>query len=298
MKPMTRTASVRLLTLVAGATLLAGACSDDKDGASLKDDGAPTTTNRALVSQEEITELKTVSEGKLTACTDTASPPFGFEDAGQIDGIGPELIRGLAGRLARNAEMVPTASEDALPAVESGKCDVTGAVMTEVAKKTHLFSEPYLVVYPSLLVRAADAAKYQDLAALKGRAVGVPGGTTAEAYAKKTGEGVTVKVFGTAGDSDSLFAALEGGQVEAVIHDLPVAAFRASSSGGKTAVTKIFTDAEKKIYALAMPKDRADLKKVVDDGLVQIKSDDTYPTVLRRFLGEFAAQALKDVGGP
>lgn len=290
----------RLLPLLIVLTLFAGAaCSDDEEGDSLNEDSAP-TTGAERVSQEDIAELKTIAAGKLTACIDTANSPFGFEEGGQIDGIDPELVRGLAGRFALNAEFVPVARKDVLSALDAGRCDLSAAAVavTEDGEKTHLFSEPYLLVYPSLLVRAADTEKYKDLDALSGRTIGVQGGTTAADYAKKNSGGATVEEFGDVGNQGDLFAALDAGQVDAVVHDLPVNAYRASTSAGKTVVTKVFTDADKKPVALAMPNDRADLKKVIDDGLLQVKSDDTYPTVLRRFLGEFAAQALKDVGGP
>lgn len=291
----------RPLAVVALVALVAGACSkDDKDGAAgLKDDNAP-TTGQTRLPQDAAANLKVIAAGKLTACTAKANVPFAFEEAGKIDGLDPELVRGLAGRFALNGEFVPVDGNDALSALDAGKCDVAaaGVAVTEDAKKTHLFSEPYLLVYPSLLVRTADAAKYKDLASLEGRTVGVQAGTTSAAYAKKAAAGATIKEFGDISDAGELFGALEGGQLDAVVQDLPVTAYRASSTGGKTAVTKIFTDAEKKFYALAMAKDRADLKKVIDDALLQVKSDDTYPTVLRRFLGDFAGQALKDVGGP
>ncbi len=293
---ITRTARVRFAALIVGMALLIGACSDEDDK-FLREDTAP-ADGGAAVSAEEVAELKTVTKGKLTACIDTSNRPFAFEEGDQVDGVEPELLRGLAGRFALETAFVPTAREAALEGVDSGKCDFTGMVMSEEVEKTHLFTEPYFVVYPSLLVRTTDADRYNGVATLKGRVVGVQAGTTAAAYAKANARGATVKEFTGDPENDGLFAALDGGQVDAVIHDLPGAAFRAGTSGGKTAVTKIFTDAEKKIYAFALPKDQGDLQKVLDDGLVQVKSDDTYPTVLRRFLGDFAAQALQDVGGP
>ncbi|HVE47391.1 MAG TPA: ABC transporter substrate-binding protein [Acidimicrobiales bacterium] len=290
-----RLARLRLLPLLIVLALFAGAaCSEDEEGDSLKEDTAP-TTGEERVSQEEVAKLKTVAAGKLTACTDTAAAPFGFEEGGTIDGIEPELVRALAGRFALNGELVATPAKDVLAALDSGKCDVAGVAVTDEVEKTHLVSEPYFVVYPSLLVRAADAERYKELAALKGRKVGVQTGSTSAAFLAKSGADATISELATPAE---LFSALEGNQIDAVVDDLPVNAYRASTSGGRTSVTTVFTDAEKKVYALAMARDRADLKKVIDDGLVQVKSDDTYPTVLRRFVGSFAAQALKDVGGP
>ena len=43
-------------------------------------------------------------------------------------------------------------------------------------------------------------------------------------------------------------------------------------------------------YGLALRKGDTALKAALDDALVQVKSDDTYPTILRRFLGDTAGQ--------
>ena len=296
MKLNTRTGMVRLLSLLAGSILVAGACSDD-DG-SLKADTSPTTTEAALA-PDAAAKVKTIQAGKLTACIDVANPPFGLDAEGQVDGIEPELVRGLAGRFALNGEFVPVARKDALSALDAGKCDVTAATVavTEEAKLTHLFSDPYFVVYPSLLVRSADLPKFKDLDALDGRTIGVQAGTTGAEYAKKKAAGATVKEFGDVGSAGDLFTALERGQIDAVVHDLPINVHH-SLSAGETTVAKIFTDAEKKQYALALPRESTDLKKLLDNALAQVKADDTYPTPLRRFLGEYAAQVLKDIGAP
>lgn len=292
---------VRAFTMVVVVTLFAGAaCSDDKDGDGALEKDSSTTTGQTALAPEAAAKVKTVGDGRLTACIDVSNPPFGIEEGGKVDGIEAELVRGLAGRFALNGDFVPVAGgEEALSALDAGKCDVAAATVavTDDTRKNHLFSDPYFVVYPSLLVRSGDAAKFSDLGALDGRTIGVQTGTTSAQYAKKNGTGATIREFGDAGDQGGLLAALEAGQIDAVVHDLPVNAHHALSTD-KTAVAKIFTDADKKLYGLAMPKERADLKKLLDNALAQVKSDDTYPTPLRRFLGDFAAQVLKDIGAP
>lgn len=292
--------SARAFTLFAVVALLAGAaCSNGKDGdASLEEDSSPTTPGTALA-PDAAAKVKTVQEGKLTACVDVSNPPFGIEENGKVDGIEPELVRAVAGRFALGGDFVPVAAGEALSALDAGKCDIAAATVaiTEDARKKYLFSDPYFVVYPSLLVRSGDSAKFKDLAALDGKQIGVQAGTTSAQYAKKKAGGATVKEFGGAGDEGALFAALENGQIDAVVHDLPVNAHRALSTG-KSSVVKIFSDAEKKLYGMAMSREREDLKKLLDNALAQVKSDDTYPTPLRRFLGDHAAQVLKDIGAP
>lgn len=289
MTPLTAARWPWALALLGMAALVLGACSDD-DG---DDRATSSTTATTQVSQEAAAKLKLVQPGRLTACTDPTRPPFSFEASGQLDGIEPELVRGLGGRFALTGDPVRVGAGEALSALDAGRCDVAAIAVTEEAKKAYLLSEPYLLVRQSLLVRAADAERYKELDALRGRAVGVQAGTAGAGLAREIGGGATVQELATVGE---LFAALEAGRVDAVVHDLPVNAYRASTGGG-TVVTKVFDDEDGRPHALAVPKGRTDLKKVLDDALVQVKSDDTYPTVLRRFLGDFAAQALRDVGG-
>ncbi|MGI8686436.1 MAG: ABC transporter substrate-binding protein [Acidimicrobiales bacterium] len=265
--------------------LIAGACKDA--GAPTGQASGPTTTFAGPAAGQK---PATVRAGKLTACTAVPDPPFAFEDDGELDGIDIEFVRALAGRL----NLVPTFEQvdqgQLFKSLDAGRCDIVASSMTITPERLETvdFSAPYFQVDQSLLVRKGDEARFADLPALAGRTIGVLASTNGAAYAKANAGGATVTEFGGA---DELLTALTGGQVDAALQDLPVNAFDAASTG-ETVVVKTFADGDKEQYGLAMKKGGTALTTAVDGALVEIRSDDTYPTILRRFLGSTAGQVL------
>lgn len=273
----------RILALAVALALAAGACSSDSN---TKADQANTATTKS--GPDAGKALKTVAAGKLTACVDVPYAPFEFEENGQFDGIDVELVRAIAGRLALTPEFVDVDFDGIFSALNAGKCDIVASSVTITAErqKTLDFSAGYFQINQSLLVRKGDETKYNDLPALAGKTIGVQSETTGADFAKADAKGATVKEFTGA---DELFTALKAGQVDAVLQDLPVNAYRAKTAGDSV-VAKVFTEGDKEEYGLAMRKGQTDLKAAIDDALARVKSDDTYPTILRRFLGDTAGQ--------
>ena len=97
--------------------------------------------------------------------------------------------------------------------------------ITDERKEQVDFSDPYFDADQSLLVRADDAGDLVTLDDLAGETIGVQSGTTGETYAKEnTPDGATIKSFE---DADGLFAALTSGDIDAILQDFPVNAYRA-----------------------------------------------------------------------
>jgi len=270
---------------VAALLVVAGAgCSEPAKPAG-RPSGPPDTSVGPVAGQA----LKTVAQGRLTACTAVPDPPFAFDDEGELDGIDIELVRAVAGRL----NLVPTFEQlepgELFGAMDAGRCDLVAASVTITAERqrTVAFSAPYFQVDQSLLVREGDEARYPDLAALAGRTIGVQAASNGAAYAKANAGGTTVQEFSGA---DALLTALAAGQVEAALQDLPVNAFDAKTTG-ETVVVRTFADGDQEQYGFAMPAGRMALRTAVDGALAQVRSDDTYPTILRKFLGSTAGQA-------
>jgi polar amino acid transport system substrate-binding protein len=274
----------RFLAAAAALVLVVGACSDDgKD----PETGSPVTSS-VPVGPEAGKALDTVVEGKLTACTDTPRAPFEFDADGQLDGIDIELVRAVSGRLALAPAFVELHGDQLFEGLDDGRCDLVASsvAITPERQKTLDFSAGYIRIHQSLLVRKADQATVGDLAALAGRTVGVEAASAGAAYARRNAAGVSVKEFA---GTDELLSAFAAGQVDAVLHDLPVNAYEATTSGASV-VVKVFTEEGGDEYGLVMKKGAAALKSAVDGALAQVRSDDTYPTILRRFLGDSAGQ--------
>ena len=268
-----------LLALLVVLALVAAACGDDGDDDEGGDGEKPVT--------EQGQALKTVSEGKLTVCTDIPHAPFEFEEEGKVVGIDAEIVRAISGRLGLTPEFRDTDSDGIFDALDEEKCDViaSSVAITDERKKTVDFSDGYFEIVQSMLVRKADAATYTGFAALKGRTIGVQSGTTGAAFAKKEASphGITVKEFAAA---DELFTALEANEIDAVVQDFPVNAYNAKTTGDTVVSAKF--EAEKEEYGIVVPKGKDALLKAIDDALTQIRSDDTYNTIIRHYIGEAA----------
>lgn len=277
-----RFTALRLLALVAALCLVAGACGDDDDDGGDSGGGTGTT----LSGPDAGKALKTVSAGKLTACTDVPYAPFEFEESGQFDGIDIELVRAVSGRLALTPEFVDVDFDTIFTALNSGRCDIVASSVSinEERLKTLDFSEGYFEINQSLLVRKGEEGTLNDLPAFAGKTIGVQSETTGAAFARANAPGATIREFTGA---DELFTALKARQVDAALQDLPVNAYNAQTTG-ETVVAKVFTEGEKEQYAFAMKKGSTELKQAIDGALAEVKADDTYPTILRRFLGDAA----------
>ena len=274
----------RLLVAVVAVAVLVGACSDDDpDGAT-----SATSVTATMTGPDAAANLDLVADGKLTACTDVPRPPFTLEENGQLDGIDVELVRALAGRLALTADFKDVDGAGIFAALDAGECDIVASsvLVTDERRKTVELTEPYFRVDQSLLVRKGDESTYDELATLRGRTIGVQAGTAGAAFAKERAEGATVRELPS---TDDLFAALAARQVDGVVHDYPVNANHALTTG-EAVVSKTFPEEDDEEYGLALRKGNTALKAALDDALVQVRSDDTYPTILRRFLGDTAGQ--------
>ncbi|HEX2040320.1 MAG TPA: basic amino acid ABC transporter substrate-binding protein [Acidimicrobiales bacterium] len=274
-----RTRRARLLLLfIALLALVAAACGDDDEDGAGGDDQPVSEQGRAL---------ETVSQGKLTVCTDIPYAPFEFEEEGKVVGIDAEIVRAISSRLGLTPEFRDTDFEGIFAALNAGQCDViaSSVSITDERKKTVDFSDGYYEIVQSMLVRKADAATYTSFAALKGRTIGVQSGTTGADFAKKEAapHGITVKEFGAA---DELFTALKANQIDAVVQDFPVNAYHAKTAGD-AAVSARF-EGEKEQYGIVVPKGEDALLKAINDALRQIRSDDTYNTIIRHYVGDTA----------
>jgi ABC-type amino acid transport substrate-binding protein len=114
--------------------------------------------------------------------------------------------------------------------------------------------------------------------------VGVQLGTTGELKAKElkdqgkiTGE---VRSFDTITDA---FSALENGQVDAVINDLPVSLDKANQSDGTLEVVENIPTGEQ--YGIAFPEG-SDLLEPTNKALEEIKKDGTYAKIYEKWIGK------------
>jgi polar amino acid transport system substrate-binding protein len=259
-----RTTTRKTSAVLAALALAATACGDGVDTADA--------------------ELDLVTAGTLTVCSDIPYEPFEFEDPDSeigYSGFDIELMQAIAATADLEVAVVATGFEPLTSgtAMATGQCDVAASAMTITPERAENidFSDPYYEALQSLLVPVdSDVASIDDLTA--GVVVGVQSGTTGEDYANDNVPGAEIRSFEDPGD---LFVALDAGQIDAILQDLPVNAERALGDDGVEVIQEYDTDES---YGFAFEQDRGDdLVSVVNDGLQQVRDDGTYDALFDKY---------------
>lgn len=233
-------------------------------------------------SEPAAASVETIKEGVLTVCTDSPYPPMEFEENGEFTGFDIELMRAIAEELGLTVEVVNSGFDPITSgtALESGQCDIAAAsiTITPEREKAIAFSEPYFDAEQSLLVKSdSGIASLEDL---EGKNIGVQSGTTGEGYAKDNDPGAAeIRSFDAPGD---LFSALEAGQIDAILQDLPVNGYRSTQDDSVEVVETYPTDEQ---YGFAMSKDNTAMKTAVDDALASLRDSGAYDELFKEWFG-------------
>ena len=103
----------------------------------------------------------TLSEGVLTICTYTEFAPFSYEDRGDIVGTDISLLREFAAKTDLGIKIIKRGFPGLWETPSDGDCDVAAAGMMEHEDRrlgrNAVWSDPYLLVRRSLLIRRSDA---------------------------------------------------------------------------------------------------------------------------------------------
>ena len=193
----------------------------------------PTTSTPAAV------ELETFTEGKLTIATgEPAFSPWVLNDAPESgEGFEAAVAYAVAEQLGFAAEdvvWVRTPFEAAIaPGPKDWDFNLQQFSITEDRKAAVDFSSPYYTTSQAVLTTegsaAADAASLADLTGLK---IGTSVGSTSYAAAVAQFGEDSVQVFN---NNDEVVAALQAGQIDALVIDLPSAFYLRDAvlDGGK-----------------------------------------------------------------
>ena len=211
-----------LIAPVFALAVLAGCGSDDDE----------TSTSASAVSADDCTpeNLETLEPGKLTVATDSpAFPPY-FEDDDPTNGQGFEsaVAYAIADELGfEEADVewvVEPFNSSYAPGPKDFDFDVNQISITPKRAEQVDFSSPYYEAEQAIVVnKDSEYADASSLADFADATIGVQIGTTSqEAVEAEIQPTETPQVFDTSND---VVSALENGQVDAVVVDVPTAYF-------------------------------------------------------------------------
>jgi len=166
-------------------------------------------------------QLANLGGRRIRVATDATYPPFEMLDRNKnIIGYDIDLIREICRLVNCRPEIKSVAWEGILPGVQKGDYDVaiSGITITEERRKVVDFTDPYIEVGQTVLVRA-DEARIRGVEDLRDKSVAVQIGTTNDELATrlhKAGKIRQVKRYRT---FDLAVQALLNKDVDAVIID-------------------------------------------------------------------------------
>jgi polar amino acid transport system substrate-binding protein len=230
---------------------------------------------------EPAAEVTTIEAGKLLAGSDTEFPPFEFIEGDEVKGFDVDLLTAIGDKMGLEVVFMTEIFDTLIPTLKAGgKFDVIASGMT-IKPERQLeidFSDPYYDSNQSLVM--AKGSAYAGPEDLTGKRIGVQSGTTGEAWAKENIEDATLVPFNSATDA---FAALQAGNVDAVVNDLPVSAeLLKEDDRGMEIVAQIPTGEQ---YGFGVSKDNPELLAAINDALAELKADGTYNEIYQKWFG-------------
>jgi arginine transport system substrate-binding protein len=225
----------------------------------------------------------------ITWATEATYPPFEFiEASGQIKGYDIDIANALCAQIKAQCTFSNQPWDSLIPSLKLGKFDaLIGAIAITDARKQQVdFTNPY---YENAASFVAPIAQHLALtsASLKGKTIGVQGGTTFAQYVQaKYGDEVTVKGYPSLQEA---LLDLTAGRVDVVFGDQPVIQEWLKKN------TRQYAQLGKPIYdekyfgignGIAVRKGKNDLLNALNQALVTIKKNGTYDKINQHYFGK------------
>ena len=223
-------------------------------------------------------------DNSLKMITEATFPPYEFLRGQEIAGIDVEICRAVAKKLNRPFKAETVDFDSVIPTVISGKADLAaaGITVTEDRKKNVDFSIPY--VKTGIVVIYKKSNPFKNIEQLKGKKIGVQGGTTSETFVL---EQLKQEPERSKSPAEAV-AALKSGRVEFVIADIDPAK-NCVKGEADLALSDFITSEE---YAVAIRKGQPELLKTIDETITELKASGQLDQWIRQFTEE--SDKLKD----
>jgi polar amino acid transport system substrate-binding protein len=288
-----------LVSAVTALALLLAACGGKSKSTS--SGGASATTAGGLHAQlpSDIQQA-----GEIKVGSDIEYPPIESFKSGtqEVEGLDWDLAQAMGQKLGVKVTFVNDTNFDAiLSALISRRFDVVMSAMNDTpdrrAKKVDFID--YFKASTGIDVKKGNPDGIKSLDDLCGKTVAVQKGTTqesavipaAQSACSSAGKG-KITVLAPEKDVDAV-QQVKIGRAAAVLEDLPVSAYNASTSGGGNDFEVAgSTDIGAGKYGIAVPKDDTQLRGALQAALKAVIADGTYDQLLAKW--KLSAGAYKN----
>ena len=222
----------------------------------------------------------------FTMGIDAEYPPFSYlGENGEYTGFDVEICKACCEKLGWEFKVFGVNWDEKLVQLDAGECDCVWSGMTildSMKEAGYVLSAPYYDSTQVLLVKSDSGfASYTDLA---GKDVAVQLGTSGEALLAEDGDLADIAAtFNSVITCESFlkcFTELDGGAVDAVFVDLPVATSYAAEHEGFTVLNENL-GAEQ--YGIAFRSGDAETCKSIEDAVAGLVADGTYAKIAEKY---------------
>lgn len=244
--------SFSALALATSAALFLSACSGSAD----------TSSESATSVATQSGALETVTPGKLTIATgEPAYSPWVIDNAPESgEGFEAAVAYAVAEELGYSKENVQwtraTFDSSIAPGAKDWDINLQQFSITDERKEAVDFSSPYYTTSQAVVaIEGSAAASAQSIAKLKDVQFGVQAGTTSQQFITNTLGDQLSKQASIYNNSDDTLAALQNGQVDAIVVDLPTAFYMTSAQIDNGVIVGQFeATSDGDNYGIVLPK--------------------------------------------
>jgi polar amino acid transport system substrate-binding protein len=236
--------------------------------------GTPSSSSTAAADGE----LQTVTAGKLTIATGEPNyePWFVDDDPSNGKGFEGAVANAVAEQLGFDAAIAPGPKD--------WDINIQQFSVTDERKNAVDFSSPYYTTTQAVVaLNSSPAASATTIDELKKAKVGVAAGTTSYTVAKEQLGDANLSVFNTV---DDVVLALQAGQIDAMVTDLPGAFYVTGAVVDDSSVTGQFASSDGgDEFAFVLPKGSA-LTSAVSDAVDALREDGTLDALQQEWLSD------------
>lgn len=209
-------------------------------------------------------------------------PPFEFMDANnQMQGFDIDLANAICKQMKATCTFTNQSFDSLIPSLKFKRIDavISGMDITAERQKQVAFTAPY---YDNSALFIAEKGKVADIAALKGKRVGMQNGSTHQKYLQEKHPEITPVPY----DSyQNAILDLKNGRLDAVFGDTAVVNEWLKQNAALAAVGDKVTDPN---YfgtglGIAVRQNNAELLNQFNAALNQLKQDGTYKTIYSKW---------------
>ncbi|HLV57746.1 MAG TPA: ABC transporter substrate-binding protein [Natronosporangium sp.] len=272
--------AARLVSGLAAALLLLGACGDGDNGGDGGNDQPPAGADSELAAMvpDEFS-----ADGKLVVGVDTTYPPNEYLDTDGKTAVGwdVELFDAVAAKLGLTVEWVPAPFGNIIPGVQSGEYEVGVSSFTINAER---MAEVNMVSYFNAGTQwAAPAGSSVDPDNACGLRVAVQRDTVqveditarSQACVDAGKEEITIQQYQS---QEQATASVVTGQNDAMLADSPICAYAVQQSDGALELVGEIYDAAP--YGYVVAKDATELAEALSAAVQALIDDGTYESIL------------------